>query len=321
MKKLLISMLAVATLASCAKEETLSFDKGEAIQFGNAFVDNATRATDPSYNTTTKPLTSFKVYGAVEGVNIFDGDTVEKGSAAYGAAWTIQDAPTQYWIEGANYTFDAVVDATSVTTDDEATGLPTSLKYNTNTQKDMLHNRVTTVGKPTANDGLVAFTFTHLLSKVKFTVTNNTASTATRYRYTVSEIKITNANLVGDYAIPGGTWSGVTTGEYSIPDMTIASNSTVDCEAEVLLIPGSTVGMTFNVNVQMLDEATWKTIKTYPKTYTDVKALVANNAYNFKVTVGLDDDIQFTATQSPTWDGNDTTSGIQNGYNDTTLTL
>ena len=62
MKKLLISMLAVATLASCAKEETLSFDKGEAIQFGNAFVDNSTRAAvDPSYNTTTKPLTSFKV--------------------------------------------------------------------------------------------------------------------------------------------------------------------------------------------------------------------------------------------------------------------
>lgn len=205
MKKLLISMLAVATLASCAKEETLSFDKGEAIQFGNAFVDNATRAAvDPSYNTTTKPLASFNVYGAVEGVNIFDGDTVVKGDAAYGAAWTIQNAPTQYWIEGASYTFDAVVDATSVTPD-SATGLPTSLNYNTDTQKDMLHNRVTTVGKPTENDGLVAFTFTHLLSKVKFTVTNNTASTANRYRYTVSDIEITNANLVGDYAIPGGT--------------------------------------------------------------------------------------------------------------------
>lgn len=318
MKKLLISMLAVATLASCAKEETLSFDKGEAIQFGNAFVDNATRATDPSYNTTTKPLTSFNVYGAVEGVNIFDGDTVVKGDAAYGAAWTIQNAPTQYWIEGASYTFDAVVDATSVTPD-SATGLPTSLNYNTNTQKDMLHNRFTTVGKPTENNGLVAFTFTHLLSKVKFTVTNNTASTADRYRYTVSAIKITNANLVGDYAIPGGTWSGVATGEYSIPDMTIASNSTVDCEAEVLLIPGSTVGMTFNVNVQMHDGTTWKTIKTYPKKYENVKALVANNAYNFTVTVGLDNDIQFTATQSPTWDGDDTTTGIQDGYNETPL--
>lgn len=320
MKKLLISMLAVATLASCAKEETLSFDKGEAIQFGNAFVENSTRATDPSYNTTTKPLESFMVYGAVEGVNIFDGDTVERGNAAYGAAWAIKDAPTQYWIEGARYTFDAVVDATSVTSNKETDGLPTSLNYNTNTQKDMLHNRVTTVGKPTANDGLVAFTFTHLLSKVKFTVTNNTASTATRYRYTVSEIKITNANLVGDYAIPGGTWSGLTTGNYTIPNMTIASNSTVDCEAEVLLIPGTNkVGMTFNVNVQMFDGTTWKTIKTYPKTYTDVKALVANNAYNFKVTVGLDDDIQFTATQSPTWDGKDTTSEIEGGYNETPL--
>ena len=316
MKKFFIMLAAAATVVSCANEETIIADKGEAIGF-NSFVENSTRATDPSYHNTTNPLESFMVYGAVEGVNIFDGDTVEKGSADYGAAWTIKNAPTQYWIEEANYIFDAVVDATSVTPDN-ATGLPTSLNYNTNTQKDMLHKRVTTVGKPNV-DGLVAFTFTHLLSKVKFTVTNNTASTAECYRYTVSEIKITNANLVGDYAIPGGTWSGLTTDEYSIPNMTIASSSTVDCAAEVLLIPGSTVGMTFNVNVQMLDGTTWKTIKTYPKAYTNVKTLVANNAYNFNVTVGLDDDIQFTATQSPTWDGNDATDGIQDGYNETPL--
>jgi uncharacterized protein YcfL len=48
MKKILISMLAVAALVSCSKEESILVDQGEAIAFGNAFVDNSTRADDPS---------------------------------------------------------------------------------------------------------------------------------------------------------------------------------------------------------------------------------------------------------------------------------
>jgi hypothetical protein len=301
MKKTLIAILALAAVA-CNKAEVIDSNPGEAIAFGDAFVDNATKAaTDPSYNATN--LNAFKVYGAVQGVNIYNGNTVTKGEAGYGEAWTVTDAPTQYWIAGASYIFDAVVDATEIVTD-KATGLPTTLKYNTNTQKDMLHNRVTTVGKPTDNNGLVAFTFTHLLSKVKFTVTNNTAETATGYRYTITDIAITAANLTGDYAV-AGTWSNVTTGSYSISDITVASNATADCTKEVLIIPGTNmVGMTFKVNVEMYNGTEWKTITTTPKTYTNVIALAANTAYNFNVTVGLDDQIQFTARPVNSWTTN-----------------
>ena len=302
MKKLFISMLAVAALASCSNDEVLSYDK-EAIEFGNVFVDNSTRAAaaaDPSYNATN--LTAFNVYGAVEGVNIFAGAKISKGEAAYGVAWTpATGTTTQYWIAGAKYIFDAVVDATSVTTD-TATGLPTTLSYNTDTQKDMLHKRVTTVGKPTDNNGLVAFSFTHLLSKVKFTVTNTTASTATGYRYTISDIAITGANLTGDYAVVDGAWSNVTTGSYTIDDITVASAATEECAAEVLLIPGTNkVGMSFKVNIEMNNGSEWKTITTTPKTYTDVIALAANTAYNFTVSVGLDDQIKFTAQPVASW--------------------
>lgn len=306
MKKIFISFLAVAALAACNKAEVIDTNKGEAIAFGDAFVDNATKAaTDPSYNATN--LEAFKVYGAVEDVNIYAGANVTKGAAAYGEAWTT-DAQTQYWIAGANYVFDAVVDATAVTTDSN-TGLPTSLNYNTNTQKDMLHQRVTTVGKPTTNNGLVAFTFTHLLSKVKFTVENETASDATNYQYTITDIAITNANLIGNYAVPAGTWSDVTTGSYTIPAMTVASAAKEECEAEVLLIPGENkVGMTFNVNVQMKKGSDWVTIETYPQDFDEVIALAANTAYNFNVTVGLDDQIQFTAKPVAEWSTNPDTT-------------
>ncbi len=302
MKKFFIAIAAIATAAACSQNETISLDNGEAIAFGNAFVENSTRAAvDPSYNATN--LTAFNVYGAVEGVNIFAGATVTKGTAAYGEAWAVSGATTQYWIAGANYIFDAVVDATEVVKDTN-TGLPTTLKYNTNTQKDMLHQRVTTVGKPTENNGLVAFTFTHLLSKVKLTVENTTANTATDYRYTISDISITNANLTGDYAV-AGIWSNVTAGSYSIPNITVASNTTEECAAEVLLIPGTNlVGINFKVNVEMKSGDTWKTITTTPKNYEGVIALTANTAYNFTISVGLDNTIQFTAKPVNSWTEN-----------------
>jgi hypothetical protein len=97
----------------------------------------------------------------------------------------------------------------------------------------------------------------------------------------------------------------VTTGSYSIPAITVASKATADCAQEVLLIPGTNeVGMTFKVNVEMFNGSEWKTISTTQKTYTNVIALAANTAYNFTVTVGLNDQIQFTAKPVNSWTTN-----------------
>ena len=301
MKKILISMLAVAALVSCSKEESIRVDQGELIGFGNAFVDNSTRAaaaTDPSYGT-ANPLTSFKVYGAVEGVNIFSGANVTKGDAAYGAAWGC-DGKTQYWIAGADYIFDAVVNGT--VKDPDAAGLPTALSYAIADQKDMLHQRVTTVGKPTSNNGLVTFTFTHLLSKVKLSIENTTPNTATEYRYTVTDIVLNNVYTSGDCSVPNHTWSNTVTGTYAgIADLTIASATTEECATEVLLIPGSALGISFNVNIEMKSGDNWELVSTTAFSKDSVVTLAANTAYSLNLTVGLDDTIQFTATQMPDW--------------------
>ena len=314
MKKLFLAIALLATVASCTKDNVINQDK-ELIGFGGPFISNSVKsAADPSYVTTddnTKNnLTSFNVYGAVEGVNIFNGNLVSKGSSAYGSAWSCAGT-TQYWVAGADYIFDAVVDATTVNTDNQ-TGLPVSLYYEASTQKDMLHNRVTTTGKPTTNNGLVAFSFTHLLSKVKFTVENTTSADATNYRYTVTDIVITNAYATGKYAVVDqkdsenkdvtkNTWFDLTKGTQSIADMTIASNTTEECAKEVLLIPGAEVGVTFNVNAQIKDGNDWKTLTTTPVTKTGVVTLVANNAYNFQVSVGMGGKIEFTANTLPSW--------------------
>ena len=330
MKKILFSVLAMAAFAACSNEEQIAAPQGEAIAFGNAFVDNSVRAvtaTDPSYTTTS--LDHFDVYGAVNGVNIFDGDEV-KGEVGSGAAWTFTDTttPTQYWIPGANYTFHAVVDANDGVEVDDA-GLPLYLKYTADGETDMLHDIVTTTGKPVENNGLVAFGFTHLLSKVKFTVENTTAEEANNYQYVISNIKITNAYASGNYAVvaqtideeavAANTWFGlVGNGTHTIADLTVASADTQVCEKEVLLIPGASVGVSFTVDIQMNNGSEWVSIPmdNSQKTIADVVTLEANKAYNFKVTLGLGDPIQFTATALESWENGNTADSDDDGKND-----
>lgn len=294
--------------------------EGELIGF-NSFVENSTRATaatDPSYKAST--LAYFKVYGAVNGVNIFDGDLVTRGDLGLGDAWSMaEDTPSQYWIAGASYAFAAVVDATSVETG--ANGLPTVLSYTTSTQKDMLYDYVTTTGQPTDNNGLVAFQFTHLLSKVKFSVENTTAPEATNYRIVLTSAKLLNVYPSGTYAVTGdsGTWTPATASEYVLENLTVNSGATQFNSKEVLLIPGSAVGVYVKADVQAKDTDTdWTTVSSMEKTFNNVLGengkLVANQAYHFAVKLGIGNEIQFTATALPDWTDGD-------GANDTPLQM
>lgn len=335
MKKLFFGILAMAAMAACATEDTIVAPQGDEIAFGNPFVDNSVRATtaiDPSYTSST--LEQFNVYGAVNGVNIFDGDVVT-GTVGSNAAWTLAEGtPKQYWIAGANYTFDAVVDATRVETDNA--GLPVYLAYTADGSTDMLHNRVTTTGKPTTNSGMVAFGFKHLLSKVKFTVENKTAQAASNYQYIVKNIKITNAYASGKYAVveqkngetvtdAANTWfdcavAGADDTVHTVDNLTVASASTQVGANELLLIPGASVGVSFEVEIQMHNGTNWVTIPmdatAYNKNYTAVATLEANKAYNFKVVVGLGDEIKFTATELKTWENGNTADSDGDDVND-----
>ena len=316
MKKILLAALALGALVSCSKDELISENR-QAIEFGNAFVDNSTRATsatDPSYYTNGTEgytqLTSFKVYGTVGGVNIFDGVTIDKGTAEYGNAWTQNGGTIQYWIPGANYVFDAVVDATDVTIN-ASTGLPTSLNYEISSQKDMLHDRVEVTA--TADQDVVTFEFTHLLSKVNFSVVNKTAAAATNYRYVITNATLTNVYTEGDYAVPGATWTTSEPGTYALDAaLTVNSNTTEYNANEVLLIPGSAVGVSLTAEIQATADGgkNWTTVAEYPKTFTEVlgkgNTLEANHAYNFILEVSVGQPIKFTATTLPNWENGNT---------------
>ena len=325
MKKLFVSILAVAALAACAKEEIVSMDKGEAIQFGNAFVNNSTRAaaTDPSYSTIENKgvaLESFNVYGAVNGVNIFSGNTVTKGDAGYGDAWTLTGAK-QYWIAGANYKFVGVVDGnkTGVTTiTPDAAGLPESISYTADGKTDLLCDVVVRNADTNGNTdtSIVAFNYTHLLSKVNFSVKNTTDAAATNYRFVLTSAKLTNVYQSGVYAVNADAWTPNTTmREYVLENLTINSASTQYHSQEVLLIPGSAVGVYVKANIEATDDdptsadAEWKVVSDVEKTFTNVVTLAKATAYNFIVELGVGEEIKFTATTMDEWtdgDGNGT---------------
>ena len=333
MKKIILAAMAFAALAACSKETTVDVAREE-IAFGNAFVDNSTKAdaaNDPSYSTSGKgmALTEFNVYGAVNGVNIFNGNTVTK-TAGYGEAWTL-DGTKQYWIAGAPYKFVGVVDGsktvgeTVVTkTNLDAAGLPTTIEYTVDGATDLLCD-VVNIASATAPYSVVAFNYTHLLSKINFAVKNTTDASATNYRFVLTSAKLTNVYKSAVYDVDSDAWTpNATMREFVLENLTINSNSTQYHSQEVLLIPGSAVGVYVNADIQATDDdptsadAVWTTVSTVEKTFTNVLGKVGDTpntlakatAYNFIVELSVGNEIQFTATTMPEWTDGDGTGTV-----------
>lgn len=293
--------------------------EGELIGF-NSFVENSTRATDPSYSNNN--INEFQVYGTVNGVNIYNGNKVSRGDKQYNVAWTCE-GNQQYWIDGAHYVFAGIVDGNKAnvsTTATDTKGMPTSIVYTADGATDLLCQTIDyTAG---ATNGLVKFNFTHLLSKVNFTVVNGAAD-AKDYIFVVRNITFTGAKK-GTYTIAYPTAAGtLVSGSWTIAEgdkgATNLSNLTVntttttaELATEMLFIPGSYV-VDFAVDIyhKEVKEGNLVTTLDYAGS---TQALAANSAYNFKVNVSLGSPIQFTVEKQPTWEDGD-------GADDTTLTL
>lgn len=210
-KYLFLAVAATAMMASCSNDEVVEMAQGEAIAFDNAFIDKSTRSIDPSI--TTETLGEFKVYGCVANgadasgaTNIFAGLAVK--STDKGQTWSYDNNYIQYWQAGKVYDFAALgQDEENITTD--ANGMPTAVEYTLadESQKDLIHAFVENQVGQATNNPVVAFTFKHQLSKVKFAVTNGfPANSNTTIK--VTNIKITNADQTNTLSLStsGNTW-------------------------------------------------------------------------------------------------------------------
>ena len=177
MRKLFVSLLAVAALAACSNEDVVRQPASNAISFDGMFVENATRAEDPSIKTGT--LEAFDVWGFMNETTgeVFNGTDVTK----MGDMWCY-DVP-QYWLPGNTYYFAALAPmnsqnvALTVASGDAAKlGLGKIDFTNVDGSEDLIYASTSMQAK--VNDeknGAVKFTFNHLLSKIKFTFKNGFA--------------------------------------------------------------------------------------------------------------------------------------------------
>jgi hypothetical protein len=218
MKKIFCAVLALAAMASCSKEYIVAEDK-QAIGFGEAFVDNGTRA---DYSTGNKEVQKFKVYGTVKGkydvnaptVYIFDNETVSRPvdnlPTGYDTseAWICTGA-LQYWVPNAYYNFTAVVDG-------ELTADHSKINFTVADGTGNLDLLYATASAETDVDGavsgdvtndqstLVKFQFAHLLSKLQFNAPTHNMSA--NYSVVVTDIKVSKVVDKGVYSVGGGTW-------------------------------------------------------------------------------------------------------------------
>ena len=175
MKKLIFSFLAVAALASCVKEQTLSVPGAAEIGFAGTFVENATKANP---TVTTESIDEFFVWGIIENEDglVFTDEKVWKAGD-----WTY--ANTQYWVPAHNYYFsaiagdrtdDQIVIRTAADEGMNTEGLGTVTFTNKEGMNDVLYAEYAceTPSEITAQPEDVKFQFAHLLSKVKFTFQN-----------------------------------------------------------------------------------------------------------------------------------------------------
>ena len=175
MKKLFISVLAIAGLVACNQEQTLVQQGPSPMEFGGAFVENATNTTraaeDPSFKTAT--LEAFDVWAWMDNEDgmVLTDENVELVNGKWGYA------STQYWAPDHAYFFDAVAPMDSENWKYDLTADENTIEFNNNAlgTEDLLYAtaKVETFGKSLTDEfAPVKLTFKHLLSKTKFTFKN-----------------------------------------------------------------------------------------------------------------------------------------------------
>lgn len=342
MKKTLLVIAAAMAIVACSKEETVHQSAREAIGFDNAFVENSTRSVnDPSWSNTNL-FSNFAVYGYVENAPLFD--NVQVSGSALNGTWTYTN--TQYWIAGAKYNFAAVAPYAngaagifSVAADGDNYVGTTVLPFTNTGTNDVLYAQNAQVVGAANSNAKVAFTFRHILSKVKFSFENGyNASTATIKVY---DVKIENAyeTATATLGVSSTAWAGqnnatlvlefgnasdaeATTDVKESAEVAYAYGATYESLNERFLIPGTAPSVTYkdknNTDVTVnAYKVTFKIdllvndtlVKTYNHTAYAKFAPEAGNSYDIKTVINAEnidpentqEPIEFTVTAIGEW--------------------
>ena len=292
MKKLFISVLAIAGLVACTQEQTLVQQGPAPMEFGGAFVEYATNtraAEDPSFKTAT--LEAFDVWAWMDDENgmVLTDENVELADGKWGYA------NIQYWYPGHDYYFEAVAPMEGNWEYDLAPEQNTIAFTNLDGTEDLLYATATqsTKGDELGKDyEAVKLVFKHLLSKTKFTFKNGFPTD--NVSIVVENVEMTSFEKA-TYNTVTKTWgdvSGDITLAYGDVEETFSGKST-EAAYERLTIPADAskvYTVTYDLYVYQGENLAY-TIKGKESTVTDV-AFEQGKAYNFVATFTPDNVVE-----------------------------
>ena len=306
MKKILLSVFAVAALASCVQTETINPLK--AISFGDAYVSNSTKAIYGNQGEEGVQLVdAFQVWGTMTTeedvtVTLYEGANVIRDGKAYGVAWTC-DA-TRFWTPDCEYAFYAVVDGrvakvagTSANANvTVANGVPTKIAYEADGQNDLLYGATTKStqgGLAEPDPALVAFTMEHLLSLVKVSFINSVNTSDNAYTYKITDVNVATWSD-GAYDIATKTWAakdGSTNKTLAFEEInSLAYATTATPVGAQLIIPDQPIDISFTYE-EKLNGSSYIT-KNVSKTV--VATAKKGYLYNITVEFQKNNEIKFT---------------------------
>lgn len=289
MKKLFIAILGAVAVAACSHDVTLETPKGAVIGFDNVFVENATRAADLNANN----ITDFGVYGFISNAagkgQIFNNQLVAKS----GDAFTY--SPAQYWVANADYYFAAVAPAAKAEGYAAVAETPDAgvLSFNNETaaaNTDLLfaYYKRDAVAEIKEAPAPVAFTFDHVLSRVKFSFKNGFAE-GQNIELKVTNVNVKNAIANGTLALEAGVlaeqWADQT-GAFNVAfgnaGATLAANA-VGTTEHFYLIPANAYeyNVTFDVTIYQAGVK----LDTYKRSAKVTVDLLRGNSYELAATL------------------------------------
>ena len=213
MKKILVSVLAVAAMVACSTEHTVvKVENNEAIGF-DTFVDKTTRAED----ITTTNIDNFGVYASV--TNSAGQSSLILGGAIENDKYVAEEVTksddvwgytnTQYWVPGNSYNFTAIApfaNAKWAYTPANGTAQNGVIAFDNATaegEQDLVFAYAERANVAAGAQTKVGLTFSHLLSKVAFKFTNGYAAND-NMTLEVYGIKINNAVAEAEVAVENG---------------------------------------------------------------------------------------------------------------------
>lgn len=305
MKHQVFLLAAVAVVAAgCTKSETVGSADGKWIRFDNAFVGNATKAITALDN---EKITKMYVFGtSTSDEDLFQNQEVKR----QGDSWVY--SPLVEYKSGETYTFAAYSDGNNkinngVSWNGSEKKLSISdYSVSDEKQNDLVVSIASNVEAVSNSNAKVAFTFSHALAKIKFTIKSELGDddpiTITAFKVGVNHNMCTTGNLTFTNSdTPTSTWDtqDKAKGQLGANFTETAQTTAPSVSDELVVIPQEIGSLSISFKAKFGEEGEEKNIQG---TISSVD-WEAGNCYNYtaSITGKQMDVIQFDVPTVSEW--------------------